>query len=75
MAAHSGVSVCELYELIGPRVPSDARGLVLTGVVVLAQPAPGFAYPAHLLTALSQFWAGTGEVSTLLAADENAPER
>jgi hypothetical protein len=52
-----------------------ARGLVMTGVVVLVRPIPGFAYPARLLAALSLFWAGTGEVSTLLAANENPPER
>jgi hypothetical protein len=45
-----------------------ARGLALTGVVVLAHTTE-FAYPARLLSALSQFWAGTGEVTTLLAAD------
>jgi hypothetical protein len=50
-----------------------ARGLILTGVVVLARPAQDFAYPGRLLAALSRFWAGTGEVSTLLAADDSAP--
>lgn len=49
----------------------QSRGLVLTGVVVLAQPAQGFAYPARLLAALSRFWAGTGEVSTLLAVADD----
>ena len=47
-----------------------ARGLVLTGVVVLSQAAPGFTYPARILASLSLFWAGTGEISTLLAAHD-----
>jgi hypothetical protein len=45
------------------------RGQILTGVVVLARPAHGVAYPGRLLAALSRFWAATGEVSTLLAVD------
>jgi hypothetical protein len=49
----------------------QARGLVLTGVVLLAQPGKSFAYPGRLLAALSRFWAGTGEVSTLLAVGDD----
>jgi hypothetical protein len=49
---------------------SHTQGLVMTGVVVLAG-AGDSAYPARLLAALSLFWAGTGEVSTLLAADDS----
>ncbi|HTU58910.1 MAG TPA: hypothetical protein VMF89_10765, partial [Polyangiales bacterium] len=53
---------------------AHARGLVLTGVVVLTG-AGAAAYPARLLSALSLFWAGTGEVSTLLAAEDEASNR